>query len=102
MASAGLQAAYPWMGQGEDDPFLKCAKAFGGDAAAVRDWAAGAGIPCDFNPAVPSAAFPCAFVPAVREVLGESANVLEQQPDGSFCMREVGLRELAILDSRKY
>ena len=99
MASAGLQAAYPWMGQGEDDPFLKCAKAFGGDAAA--------GIPCDFNPAVPSAAFPCAFVPAVREacpsaVLGESANVLEQQPDGSFCMREVGLRELAILDSRKY
>ena len=91
MASAGLQAAYPWMGQGEDDPFLKCAKAFGGD----------------FNPAVPSAAFPCAFVPAVREacpsaVLGESANVLEQQPDGSFCMREVGLRELAILDSRKY
>ena len=64
------------MGQGEDDPFLKCAKAFGGDAAAVRDWAAG--------------------------VLGESANVLEQQPDGSFCMREVGLRELAILDSRKY
>ena len=91
----------------QDDPFLKCAKAFGGDAAAVRDWAAGAGIPCDFNPAVPSAAFPCAFVPAVREacpsaVLGESANVLEQQPDGSFCMREVGLRELAILDSRKY
>lgn len=107
VASAGLQAAYPWMGQGEDDPFLKCAKAFGGDAAAVRDWAAGAGIPCDFNPAVPSAAFLCAFVPAVREacpsaVLGESANVLEQQPDGSFCMREVGLRELAILDSRKY
>ncbi|WP_418931545.1 hypothetical protein [Gordonibacter pamelaeae] len=73
----------------------------------MRDWAAGAGIPCDFNPAVPSAAFPCAFVPAVREacpsaVLGESANVLEQQPDDSFCMREVGLRELAILDSRKY
>ena len=107
VASAGLQAAYPWMGQGEDDPFLKCAKAFGDDAAAVRDWAAGAGIPCDFNPAVPSAAFPCAFVPAVREacpsaVLGESANVLEQQPDGSFCMREVGLRELAIIDARKY
>ena len=38
----------------------------------------------------------------IAAVLGESANVLEQQPDGSFCMREVGLRELAIIDSRKY
>ena len=107
VASPGLQAAYPWMKRGEDDPFLKCAKAFGDDAAAVRDWAAGAGVPCDFNPAVPSAAFPCAFVPAVREacpsaVLGESANVLEQQPDGSFCMREVGLRELAAAPCCEY
>lgn len=106
-ASPGLQAAYPWMGRSGDDPFLKCAKAFGDDAAAVRDWAADTGVPCDFNPTVPSAAIPCTCAPAAREacpsaVLGESSNVLEEQPDGSFCMREVGLRELAILDSRKY
>ena len=72
----------------------------------MRDWAAGAGIPCDFNPAVPSAAIPCACAPAAREacpsaVLGESSNVLEEQPDGSFCMREVGVRELADQGSEK-
>ena len=35
----GVWAHYPWLEADEGDRLLKCAKAFGDDAAHVRDWA---------------------------------------------------------------
>lgn len=94
-----LQRSYPWMDRDEGDFFLKCAKAFGDDAEAVRNWAESVSVPCDFNPTVPSVTFPRESFPAARKAcpsarFGESVNVLEKQDDGYFCMREVGVREI--------
>lgn len=41
----GVWAHYPWLEADEGDRLLRCAKAFGADAACVRDWARAAGVP---------------------------------------------------------
>ena len=94
-----MRRVYPWIERDGDDYFLKCAKAFGDDVAPVKEWAEGAAAPCHVNADVPSIAFPLDLLSAVRKAcptvaLGMSANVLEEQADGSFCMREVGVEEL--------
>ena len=98
-AKRDVRRVYPWIERDGDDYFLKCAKAFGDDVAPVKEWAESAAAPCHVNAGVPSIAFPLDLVPAVRKAcptvaLGMSANVLEEQADGSFCMREVGVEEL--------
>ena len=98
-AKRDVRRVYPWIERDGDDYFLKCAKAFGDDVAPVKEWAEGAAAPCHVNADVPSIAFPLDLLSAVRKAcptvaLGMSANVLEEQADGSFCMREVGVEEL--------
>ena len=100
-AKRDVRRVYPWIERDGDDYFLKCAKAFGDDVAPVKEWAESAAAPCHVNAGVPSIAFPLDLVPAVRKAcptvaLGMSANVLEEQADGSFCMREVGVEEFSL------
>ena len=94
-----VQAHYPWLSADAGDRLLKCAKAFGRDAAAVRDWAQVAGVPCEFDGEIPSAAFPLARVSEAQQAcpgisLAESANVFEQRENGELYLREVGIRKL--------
>lgn len=100
MVGSELRQAYPWMERDEDDFFLKCAKAFGDDVATVREWAEGATVPYGINMAVPSIVFSRAYLATARRAcpqaaFAESINVLEEQPEGFYCMREVGVRELS-------
>lgn len=95
----GVWAHYPWLEADEGDRLLRCAKAFGADAACVRDWARAAGVPCSFDEGVPSAAIPLGSVAALREMcpgvaLAESANVFERRETGELYLREVGVREM--------
>ena len=93
----GVWAYYPWLEADEGDRLLKCAKAFGDDAAHVRDWACAVGVPCSFDEGVPSAAIPLGSVAALREMcpgvaLAESVNVFERRETGELYLREVGVR----------
>ena len=95
----GVQAQYSWLSADAGDRLLKCAKAFGRDAAAVYDWAQAAGVPCEFDSEIPSVAFPLARVGDARLAcpgvsLAESANVFEQREEGELYLREVDIREL--------
>ena len=95
----GVWAHYPWLEADEGDRLLRCAKAFGADAACMRDWARAAGVPCSFDEGVPSAAIPLGSVAALREMcpgvaLAESANVFERRETGELYLREVGVREM--------
>ena len=95
----GASEQYPWLEADEGDRLLRCAKAFGADAARVRDWARAAGLPCSFDEGVPSAAIPLARTdealaacPDTR--FAESANVFEDRGRDGLYLREVGVREL--------
>lgn len=94
-----VREQYSWLEADEGDRLLRCAKAFGADAACVRDWARAAGVPCSFDEGVPSAAIPLGSVAALREMcpgvaLAESANVFERRETGELYLREVGVREM--------
>lgn len=99
-AAAFVQRECPWMAPDPEDRFLKCAKAFGADAAAVRDWAREAGaVPWDYDESIPCTAIPLAVATAAREalpdaLLAESINVVEPDEEGAPHLREVAIREL--------
>ena len=93
-----VRGSYPWLVEDAGDRLLKCAKAFGDDALAVREWAERAGVPCDYDEDVPATAIPLASFAEARDALSrvrfaESANVFEQR-EGCLYLREVGVREL--------
>ena len=95
-----LRRQWPWMDADEDDHFLRCAKAFGGGAADVREWAERAGsIPYSYDADVPSIAIPRSLASDAMKAypkasFGESVSVLEREGD-IICMREITVRELA-------
>lgn len=99
-AQAFVQRECPWMASDPDDRFLKCAKAFGADAAAVRDWAREAEARTwGYDGSIPCTAIPLAAAAAAREalpdvLLAESANVIEPDEEGAPRLREVAIREL--------
>ncbi|MEI3232277.1 MAG: hypothetical protein V8S24_14250 [Gordonibacter pamelaeae] len=95
-----LRRQWPWMDADEDDHFLRCAKAFGGGAADVREWAERAGsIPYSYDADVPSIAIPRSLASDAMKAypkasFGESVSVLEREGD-IICMREIAVRKLA-------
>lgn len=95
-----LRRQWPWMDADEDDHFLRCAKAFGGGAADVREWAERAGsIPYSYDADVPSIAIPRSLASDAMKAcpkasFGESVSVLEREGD-IICTREITVRELA-------
>lgn len=104
-SDGALRRRYPWMAHDEQDRFLKCAKAFGGDVGPVRsrlDALGEAAYGVDED--IPSIAFPLSRVEEVRAgvphaQLAASVNVVEdahgEAPgDGTPAMREVAVERL--------
>lgn len=107
-ADARLREAHPWMRADEGDRFLKCVKAFGSDAEAVRAWADAAGAAYGFDPDIPSIALASEHVAQLRKAcptaeLAESVNVVEErEPDDAPGQGALGspylyLREVAVV-----
>lgn len=100
-AVAFVRQDCPWMAADPEERFLKCAKAFGADAAVVRDWLREAALgPWGFDEDVPCVSFPVALaseagraVPTAQ--LAESVAVVEQRDDGAPYLREVAIRALS-------
>ena len=95
----GLDKVYPWIDRDDDDGFLRCLKVFGEDVPKVRAWAEACGVACYANDAVPSLSLPRSVLDALRVAypgvqVGKSTNILEELPNGDYCMREIGVREL--------
>lgn len=89
----------PWLSFDEDDNLLKCIKAFGEEAAAVRGWAQLRRLAFNWNGDVPSVAIPLTSLKSVRGAFPkirfvESANVFEER-HGELYLRELGIRNLA-------
>lgn len=99
LEDGALEDAYPWLSFDEDDNLLKCIKAFGEEAAAVRGWAQLRRLAFNWNGDVPSVAIPLTSLKSVREAFPkirfvESANVFEER-HGELYLRELGIRNLA-------
>ncbi len=100
-AVAFVRRDCPWMAADPEERFLKCAKAFGADAAVVRDWLREAALgPWGFDEDVPCVSFPVALaseagraVPTAQ--LAESVAVVERRDDGAPYLREVAIRALS-------
>ena len=93
-----LKDAYSWLSFDKDDKLLKCVKAFGEEAAAVRGWAQSQRLAFNWDGGIPSVAIPLASFASVREAFPkirfvESVNVFEEQ-HGEFYLRELGIRNL--------
>ena len=98
LEDADLQAAYPRLSLDEGDKLLKCAKAFGKDAKAVRAWARACHVPHDWDAKVPSVAIPLEYLGQAGKaypgaVFAESANVFEDR-EGQLYLRELGVRAI--------
>ena len=99
LEDGALEDAYPWLSFDEDDNLLKCIKAFGEEAAAVRGWAQLRRLAFNWNGDVPSVAIPLTSLKSVREAFPkirfvESANVFEER-HGELYLRELRIRNLA-------
>lgn len=108
-AVAFIQEHCPWMEPDPADRFLKCAKAFGADAEALRRWleaadcdsqdAGSRDYPWSYEADIPCVSLPLHAVPSVRAAwpgvaLAESVNVVEGDADGSLRIREVAIQPL--------
>lgn len=98
--NASLREAFPWLDLDEDDHFMRCAKAFGADAIAIKEWADAIGDAAyHFDENVPSIAIARSQLSAARTAcpnaaFEESVYVLEDKSGGSVRIREIAVREI--------